>query len=169
MTLASRFRSSLGGEISSLSAELVSVRLTSAQVLVCFVCTRRYRPVLVWVASSSHFAADLAEGEAQGGAWLVQFDFPPPRIIEIDFVERFKLIILGFVGSIASLSSGTAWATAYTEAVTPLAGRMQQFPGFWLVPIRQDIPIWLCASVSCIAKQQATVMYLPVHWVLLIQ
>ena len=68
MTLASRFRSSLGGEISSLSAELVSVRLTSAQVLVCFVCPRRYRPVLVWVASSSHFAADLAEGEGIGGS-----------------------------------------------------------------------------------------------------
>ena len=35
--------------------------------------------------------------------------------------------------------------------------------------IRKDTAVWICTFVSGIAKQQATVVYVTMHWVLLIQ
>ena len=66
-------------------------------------------------------------------------------------MERLKLIVLGFWQH-RQPAQQHGEDRCLQEAVTFLAGRMQQLPGFWLVPIRQNIPIWLCASVSCTAK-----------------
>ena len=69
------------------------------------------------------------------GVRLVQLNLPPPRIIEVNLVQGFKLIFFGFIGSIISLSRGVATGTANTEPITSFASCMQQPPGIRWAPI----------------------------------
>ena len=72
---------------------------------------------------------------------------------KVDLVQGLKAAILTFVGSVIGVPEGAACSSSHAETITPFTGCMDQLLGIWQVPIWQDVPIWVSASVSCIAKQ----------------
>ena len=68
---------------------------------------RVIRPVGIFVAQSNRCqwqpCRSSGRGKAEEGVLLIQLDCPSPR--KVDFVQRLKAAILGFVGSVRSTSS----------------------------------------------------------------
>ena len=79
------------------------------------------------------------------------------------------MVLFSFVGSVLSLSLGIAEARTNTKAPPSLVGSMEEPPCIGLLSIRDDKPVWVCATVCCICKNEATPVYFPMRWVLLIE
>ena len=101
-------------------------------------------------ASNSHALKGLVSVEGQGQIQGHQGLAAPPRVVEVHPVQCFKGIILRtalltrawrwLIAEGASHATSLPWARAVVE----------ESPTSWLLPIRDDQPLRLERSISCV-------------------